>query len=83
MAETYQGFTHYECEFYPCHSGIKEEFNCLFCYCPLYNLECPGNFKWVISSTEGLIKDCSSCIISHDGYKESYDIIQLWLAHPS
>ena len=27
------------CEYFPCHEGVPEEdFNCLFCYCPLYAL---------------------------------------------
>ena len=27
------------CEYFPCHGGVpEEEFNCLFCWCPLYTL---------------------------------------------
>ena len=36
-----------ECRFFPCHKGVaEEEFNCLFCYCPLYTLgkKCGGNY---------------------------------------
>ena len=30
---------HRACEFFPCHkTGHPEDFNCLFCYCPLYTL---------------------------------------------
>lgn len=56
-----------KCEFFPCHKmeniGNEEDFNCLFCYCPLYMLgkECGGNFKY----TAGDIKDCSDCILPH------------------
>ena len=41
-------FANRECKFYPCHSGAGEDFNCLFCYCPLYALgdRCGGNFKY-------------------------------------
>ncbi len=53
------------CEYFPCHKGAcKENFNCLFCYCPLYALadKCGGNFTY----TDNGIKDCSCCIIPHD-----------------
>jgi len=42
-------FSHKECEYFPCHKGADpEEFNCLFCYCPLYALgkDCGGNFTY-------------------------------------
>ena len=47
--ENYKFFTHRECEFFPCHEGADpENFNCLFCYCPLYTYEhCPGNFRYI------------------------------------
>ena len=60
------------CEFFPCHKGIGEsDFNCLFCYCPLYALgdKCGGNFTYL----ENGIKDCSNCRIPHR--KENYDRI--------
>ncbi len=69
---TYYKFNqHKKCEFFPCHQGIKEEnFNCLFCYCPLYALgrDCGGNFSY--DNAAG-IKDCSNCLIPHQ--KNSYD----------
>lgn len=61
-----------ECEFFPCHEGLNEtEFNCLFCYCPLYALgdKCGGNFTYL----ENGIKDCSNCRIPHQ--PENYDRI--------
>ncbi len=31
----YTWFQNRECEYFPCHKGVREEeFNCLFCYCP-------------------------------------------------
>ena len=57
-------FTNRNCEYFPCHSGIDEsEFNCLFCYCPLYLLgeNCGGGF--VI--TEKGVKDCTACTFPH------------------
>ena len=35
----YSFFQHTQCEFFPCHKTAKpEDFNCLFCFCPLYAL---------------------------------------------
>ena len=44
---------------------ILDEFNCLFCYCPLYVLgpDCGGNFSY----TEDGVKDCSACTLPHEG----------------
>ncbi|PBF60968.1 metal-binding protein [Clostridioides difficile] len=72
MGENYKFFNHKDCEFFPCHKPNKpEEFNCLFCYCPLYALgeNCGGNFKY----TDKGIKDCSSCILPHK--KDNYNYI--------
>lgn len=62
--EEYKFFQHTKCEFFPCHKTNKpEDFNCLFCYCPLYAMgrDCGGAFKY----TEDGIKDCSACLIPH------------------
>ena len=70
--EHYKFCQHRNCEFFPCHEGVKEDdFNCLFCYCPLYALgdKCGGNFTYL----ENGIKDCSNCRIPHR--KENYDRI--------
>ncbi len=70
-----KGFSFYQnkaCEYFPCHKTNKpEEFNCLFCYCPLYALKdkCGGNFK----VTEDGIKDCSACMVPH--VKKNYGYI--------
>jgi len=65
MAEKhYSFFQNKECEYFPCHKTEKpEDFNCLFCYCPLYALgrRCGGNFKY---SDKGF-KDCSDCMVPH------------------
>lgn len=53
------------CEFFPCHEGASpDNFNCLFCWCPLYALgdKCGGNFRY----TEAGVKDCSGCRLPHD-----------------
>ena len=66
----YSFFQHRECEYFPCHKVKKEEdFNCLFCYCPLYALgpDCGGNYSY----TEKGIKDCTNCTLPHSkgGYE--------------
>ena len=60
-----------ECEYYPCHKMPEgQDFNCLFCYCPLYALKdrCGGNFRY----TESGIKDCSACMLPHNRKSYSY-----------
>lgn len=57
-------FQNTQCEYFPCHGTDRpEDFNCLFCYCPLYALGrgCGGNFRY----TDAGIKDCSACLIPH------------------
>ncbi len=60
----YSFFSHTKCEHFPCHKTNKpEDFNCLFCYCPLYALKdkCGGNFRY----TKSGVKDCSQCSLPH------------------
>ena len=66
MINSYRFFQNSECEFFPCHKNInKENFNCLFCYCPLYFIEsCGGNLKTIVNG----IKDCSNCKLPHTNY---------------
>ena len=70
--EHYKFFQNRKCEYFPCHEGADpENFNCLFCYCPLYALgeNCGGNFRYL----ENGIKDCSNCLRPH--CRGSYDRI--------
>lgn len=72
MSENYKFFNHNKCEYFPCHkTNDPDNFNCLFCYCPLYALKdkCGGNFKY----TDKGIKNCSKCTIPHR--KDNYDYI--------
>lgn len=72
MMANYEFFQNRACEYFPCHSGADaENFNCLFCYCPLYALgdRCGGNFTY----TPGGIKDCSACLRPHK--RENYSNI--------
>ncbi len=72
MSENFKFFQHKECEYFPCHKGVPEEdFNCLFCYCPLYFTgdSCGGNFAY----TKSGIKNCIGCSRPHR--RENYEII--------
>lgn len=67
----YAFFSNKECEYFPCHAGADpENFNCLFCYCPLYALgdKCGGNFRM----TENGIKDCTNCQLPHKAQNYGY-----------
>lgn len=68
----YSFFANRDCEYYPCHDVPEgTEFNCLFCYCPLYMLgeECGGSFTYLEDGS----KDCSRCLLPHG--RESYGYI--------
>jgi len=80
--ENFKGFTNYNCEFYPCHKITRNDFNCLYCYCPLAWLECPGVYTTFRGSDGVIRKDCSECILPHNGVKQSWNFIQKWLKDP-
>ena len=68
----YSFVCHKECEYFPCHKGADpENFNCLFCYCPLYVLgdRCGGKFAYLPNG----YKDCSRCLFPH--LRENYGVI--------
>ena len=64
------------CPFFPCHRGVEEQdFNCLFCYCPLYALgdRCGGNFRY----TDSGVKSCEDCPFPHR--RENYErVLSRW-----
>jgi len=64
-------FNNNECKHFPCHNMPEEgQFNCLFCYCPLYPSDaCGGTF---IRNAKGL-KICTDCHLPH--VPEHYDVI--------
>ncbi len=64
-----QYFSNRACQYFPCHQEADaQNFNCLFCYCPLYALgdRCGGHFRYTARG----VKDCTACNIPHgeDGY---------------
>ncbi len=65
----YAFYQNRECEFFPCHKNADpKNFNCLFCYCPLYALgdKCGGYCQF---TPEGY-KDCENCLVPHK--RENY-----------
>ncbi len=67
MKNSYRFFQNSDCQFFPCHD--ISTLNCLFCYCPLYNYDCKGNFVIL----ENGIKDCSYCNLPHTD--KGYDFV--------
>ncbi len=69
MEKNYSFFQNRACEYFPCHEGVEEEdFNCLFCYCPLYTLgeACGGSCVYL----ENGVKSCENCNFPHK--RENY-----------
>jgi len=73
--ENYKYFKNKDCEYYPCHDNLFEkDFNCLFCYCPLYQFkDCGGNYFILPKGT----KDCSNCLLPHNINNYEYIINKL------
>ena len=68
-SEAYSFFSNRKCPYFPCHAGADpDNFNCLFCYCPLYLLgrHCGGNFSY----NEKGVKVCTNCLFPHK--RENY-----------
>lgn len=68
----YAFFQNRQCEFFPCHATKDpENFNCLFCYCPLYALgrDCGGSCRYTLDG----VKDCSGCLFPHR--RENYPLV--------
>ena len=72
MENSHRFFENKDCRYFPCHPG-NGDFNCLFCYCPLYHSnDCPGNPAY--KEKEGKrIKVCTDCDFPHS--PENYDKI--------
>jgi Zn-finger protein len=64
-------FRNDDCEFFPCHAGIGfDDFNCLFCFCPLFFV---GNCGGEYTLLDGGWKDCSLCTLNHR--RENYQLV--------
>ncbi len=67
--------TNHKCEYYPCHEIDEDiQFNCLFCFCPLYFIPCPGNYKRLPNG----LKDCMDCTLPHEG-EASWHLMLEWI----
>ena len=76
MDDSSRFFANKKCEYYPCHES-DTDLNCLFCYCPLYHLSCPGNYR--MKEKDGrMIKSCIDCDFPHR--PENYDQVTAILA---
>lgn len=72
MENSYRFFENRDCQYYPCHPDT-ERMNCLFCYCPLYNMEqCPGTPQYIMIDGQN-VKDCKNCSFPHK--PENYERI--------
>ena len=58
------------CEYYPCHDVDEKSFSCMFCYCPLYDMEdCGGEYTY----TDKGAKNCKNCTFPHK--RENYGAV--------
>ena len=64
-------FQNKRCEYFPCHAEADaENFNCLFCFCPLYGADdCGGEFSRLSNGK----KECCGCLLPHK--RENYGYI--------
>lgn len=77
MKNSYRFFENKECDHFPCHKGL-DEFNCLFCYCPMYHIEnCPGNPVFKEKDGKSL-KICTNCTFPHrvENYDKLIEVIK-------
>lgn len=71
-------FQNKECKYFPCHpmnTSQIEDFNCAFCFCPLYKMICGQKVKY---KTDGS-KDCSDCLFIHEKQNVPYIMRKLKL----
>lgn len=71
-------FENHDCKYYPCHKDC-EHINCMFCYCPFYNLEkCPGSPSYIYK-TGIKIKKCTDCVFPHkkENYKQIIEFLKM------
>lgn len=62
--DSFRFFRNEKCRYFPCHENIDPaNFNCLFCYCPLYwAIDCGGTY----TLTKDGKKNCTSCTYPHE-----------------
>ena len=70
-------FENRECEYFPCHR-LDGDFNCLFCYCPMYGYEdCPGTGVYTEKNGRR-VKVCTDCTFPHkpENYKAVVEFLK-------
>ena len=69
--KNYKFIQNLKCEYFPCHKSVDtEDFNCIFCFCPLYYTDdCGGKFTY----TKDGIKCCEECSFPH--HKNNYALV--------
>lgn len=69
-------FANRDCKYYPCHES-DEDINCLFCYCPLYHMDCPGDYTYT-DSGDRQVKNCKNCLFPHmaDNYAKVIKLLK-------
>jgi Zn-finger protein len=79
VENSHKYFRNAACKYFPCHRAADDgEFNCLFCFCPLYMLpDCGGDFV-----LRGKVKDCTPCAKPHGpgGYEHVLTRLKRWYA---
>ena len=66
MPNSHRFFSNKDCMYFPCHEMPDgKDFNCLFCYCPLYSHghDCGGMFSY---TKDGNLKLCMDCHLPHE-----------------
>ncbi|MBZ0157060.1 MAG: cysteine-rich small domain-containing protein [Alphaproteobacteria bacterium] len=63
--DTSEFFSNHTCKYFPCHETDSTQFNCIFCYCPMYFVRnCLGRPRFITSDNK-TVKDCSGCDYPH------------------
>ena len=71
VMQSHKFYQNDKCKFFPCHEGAKLfNFSCLFCFCPLYPLECWDKDK-----------NCQECVYPHIASNYEPIIAKLTLEH--
>ena len=77
MENSYKYFENKKCKYFPCHK-YNGDFNCMFCFCPMYKLDnCPGNPSYIERGDKNIM-DCSNCVFPHipDNYDKIMEILR-------
>lgn len=70
-------FQNRDCPYFPCHDMPDgQHLNCLFCYCPMYFIKCPGTYELLPDGR----KDCMGCTLNHE--ERAWDIVMGVMKNP-